>query len=469
MLRHVAETIRRAFSEFLTIPTAVIGGFLLVAVVTYFLDQGHIADKRPDSGLLNGILFSDPQSVGELLGVIAASIITLTSITFALLLVAVQQGAAALTSQVFDQFLRRSANQFYFGFFIGLALYSLIILATSSPSHTPVYGAAVAFLMTIVTLYLLILLIYTTIDQMRPVMIIQAIRDYTLAAREGQLNLLKNTRRSSRSSAPTAVAAIADRSGFLVRVDIAAIAKATARTPRDVEIIVLASIGDYVTIHDVIAEIKADVAEDASALEQAVRTALVLEEQRDLGTDPAFGIEQLLTIGWTSVSTAKSNPQPGMLVCQNLRQILAHWFNPGDQAVTGGESDGIEPPPPVVYVDNVPGEMIKAFESLAVVASESMQHQTLAEILRTFAMMFRHLPPDLQDRAEDMLLRSLSALGDHVLTSELDEMLSQMVAALTAAGRTGSASAIRDAQQRLGTSIGRLNSRATRAARDSND
>lgn len=467
MLRQVVETIRRAFSKFLNIPTAVIGGFLLVAVATYFLDQGHIAEGG--SGLLNGILFSDPQSVGELLGVIAASIITLTSITFALLLVAVQQGAAALTSQVFDQFLRRSANQFYFGFFVGLALYSLIILATSSPSHTPVYGAAVAFLMTIVALYLLILLIYTTIAQMRPVIVIQAIRDYTLAAREGQLNLLKNTRRSSRSSAPRAVAAIADRSGFLVRVDIAAIAKATAKTPRDVEIIILLSIGDYATIHDVIAEIRADVAEDALALEQAVRTALVLAEQRDLGTDPAFGIEQLRTIGWSSISTAKSNPEPGMLVCQNLRHILAHWFNTGDQAGTGGESDGIEPPPPVVYVDNVPEEMIRAFESLAVVASESMQHQTLAEILRTFAMMFRHLPPDLQDRAEDMLLRSLSALGDHVLTSELDEMLSQMVAALTAAGRTSSASAIRDAQQRLGMSIGRLNSRATRAARDSND
>src|SRR5665809_111538 len=109
-----------------------------------------------------------------------------------------------------------------------------------------------------------------------------------------------------RGLAPRAVAAIADRSGFLVRVDIAAIAKATAKTPRDVEILILLSIGDYVTIHDVIAEIRADVAEDALALEQAVRTALVLAEQRDLGTDPAFGIEQLLTIGWSSISTAKS-------------------------------------------------------------------------------------------------------------------------------------------------------------------
>jgi uncharacterized membrane protein len=337
------------------------------------------------------------------------------------------------------------------------------MLATSSPSHIPVYGVGLAVLMMIITLYLLILLIYTTIDQMRPVMIIQAIRDHTLAARERQLPLLQNTRRSSQFCGPVAARVTADRSGFLVRVDIAAIAKAAAQAPRDVEIVILASIGDYVSLHDVICEIKADRVDNASTLGQVVRTALALEEQRDLGTDPGFGIEQLLTIGWTSISTAKSNPQPGLLVCWSLRHILACWFEPRDHV---GDSGGVEPPPPVVYRDNVPEQVMKAFESLAVVASESMQHQSLAEILRTFAVMFRRLPVPLQERAEDVLLRSLSALGEHVPTSDLDESLAEVIAALTAAGRSDSAGAIRDAQQQLGRSIGRLNSRSTRAARD---
>lgn len=459
--RHVVATARRAFVEFLTIPTVVIVCFLLLAAATYFLDRAHIAREGPAAGLVYGILFSDPQSVGDLLGVIAAGIITLTSITFALLLIAVQQGAAALTSQVFDQFLRRRANQFYFGFFIGLALYALIILATSSPSHTPVYGVALAFLMTVVTLYLLILLIYTTIDQMRPVMIVQAIRDHILDARECQLDLLKNTRRLSQSCRPVAARVTADRSGFLVRIDTAAIAKAAASAPHDVEIVILTPIGDYVSLHDDIAEIKADLVEDVSALGQVVQTALVLEEQRDLGTDPAFGIEQLLTIGWTSISTAKSNPQPGLLVCWSLRHILASWFEPGDRGIGGG---AVDPAPPVVYCDNVPEQMIRAFESLAVVASESMQHQSLAEILRTLAVTFRRLPAPLQDRVEDLLLRSLSGLGDHVLTSDLDEALSAMITVLTETGRCGCADAIQDAQQQLGLSIGRLNSRSTRAA-----
>jgi hypothetical protein len=450
----------------------VTASFFILAVITYLFDRARNARVGPTAGLLSSILFSDSQSVSSLLGVIAAGMITLTSITFALLLLAVQQGAAALTSQVLDQFLRRRPNQFYFGFFIGLVLYTLVILATSSSTHNPVYGVTIALFMTVVTLYLLIILIYTTVDQMRPVMIIQAIRDHTLAARAGQLHLLRHTRRSTQASRPIVASVAADASGFLVRVHLGILEKAVQAAAGEVEVVIAASIGDYITLHDVLAEIRGENGEDASSLERAVRASLVLEEQRDLATDPAFGIEQLVTIGWTSISTAKSYTEPGLLVCRSLRYILAHWFEPDDRAAHAAADDSenrgrhsaTEAPAPIVYRDNVPEQVMKAFESLAVVASESMQHQTLAEILRTFAVMFRRLPPSLQKRTEDLLLRSLSALGEHVPTSELDESLSQVIDALTAERRKRTSRAIEEAQRQLRSNIGRLNSRSTRAA-----
>jgi uncharacterized membrane protein len=176
MSNQLWETVRRAFVEFLTIPTLVIVGFLALALVMFILDEARIASKGPASKAMWGGLFSDAQATRDFLGVIAASIITVTSITLSLLLIAVQQGAASLTSLVFDQFLRRRANQLYFGFFIGLALYSLIVLTSITPSHQPIYGVAMAGVMTVVALYMLIILIYTTIDQMRPVVIIKITR-----------------------------------------------------------------------------------------------------------------------------------------------------------------------------------------------------------------------------------------------------------------------------------------------------
>ena len=52
-----------------------------------------------------------------------------------------------------------------------------------------------------------------------------------------------------------------------------------------------------------------------------------------------------------------------------------------------------------------------------------MQHQTLAEIMRTLAMLLPKLPPEGVDQVTGVILRSLSALGEHVLTRELERSL----------------------------------------------
>lgn len=50
--------------------------------------------------------------------------------------------------------------------------------------------------------------------------------------------------------------------------------------------------------------------------------AVVLEEQRDLDTDLVLGIEQLVTIGWTSISTARSI---ATLVCWLSGAFATSW------------------------------------------------------------------------------------------------------------------------------------------------
>lgn len=456
-LRLVLETTRRAFVEFLTIPTLVIAGFLLLALLTFMLDRSRITAGGGNSQQMWGGLFSDAQAARNFLGVIASSIITVTSITLSLLLIAVQQGAASLTSLVFDQFLRRRTNQLYFGFFIGLALYALIVLASINPAHQPIYGVALAGLLTVVALYMLILLIYTTINQMRPVVIIRSIHDHALRARDRQLDLLRRTRRSPRLAEAAGGRVAANRSGFMARLDVAAIDKAV---PDDIEVVILASIGDYVAFGDPLAEIRTARASIAPSLKVVIEEAVILEEQRDLDTDPTFGIEQLVTIGWTSISTAKSNPDPGVLVIWNLRDLLARWL--AADAAFGAATPISCAGASVVYVDNLPERLMQAFESLVVVASESMQHQSAAQVYRTFASLFHRLPPDLQRQADDLLMRSLSGLGDHILTSELAASLSVLVDALTISGRSQCAGAVEQARDKLARSIGQLNSRSTR-------
>ncbi|MGQ0561981.1 MAG: DUF2254 family protein, partial [Gemmatimonadota bacterium] len=312
-------TIVRAFAEFLGIPTALIAGFLTLAVVTYLIDRTRIAWLEPARAVLRAHVFADAAATSALLSTIAAGIITVTSITISLLLLAVAQSAASMTSEVIDQFLRRRHNQVYFGFFIGLSLYALLTLATVSEPFNPVFGASSAFLLTVVALYLLLVLLYTSVNQMRTPEIVEAIHDHMIAARTRQLELVWRTRRTPSLEEPLSVTVRAKQRGFFTHVDLDLLQAAAGGDRETREIVLLVSIGSYVAFGDEIAVVRAATRENAERMADVVERAVRLERQRDVATDPAYGIEQLETIAWTSISSSKSNPAPGLLIIRTLR------------------------------------------------------------------------------------------------------------------------------------------------------
>lgn len=450
------RAIRRAFDEFLLVPACLIAGFLLLAAITYTLDRGGAAWLEPGRRLLQAHVFADRQSTADLLGVVAAALITVTSITITLLLIALQQSASALTHQIYDQFLRRRYNQMYFGFFVGLSLYALLTLATVGPVH-PVYGAAITYALTIVALALLIVMFYTTIDQMRPSAIIEAIHDHVLLAREARSALLRATRRRPRCAAPLREPCRTAHHGFVSRIDVSAIDAAGRRAGREVEVELEVTIGQFVAFGDLLAHVRAHSEGDARSMCQALEAAVERSRDRDLRIDPLDGIEEMETIAWTTISTAQSDPDPALIAVCALRDLLARWPHQEDEEELASAA-------PVVYRDEVPARLMDAFESLAVSASESMQHQTYAEILHALATLLPRLPRRQRARAEEIILCSLSGLGDHVLTAGLRRALDQAAAALEAAGRGESAAAVEAATARLARSFGRLGSRATRAS-----
>ena len=460
LLRRLSETIRRAFAEFLKIPALIILAFLALAAAATALDYSYSGPGHPLHSALREYFFRNGQATSDLLATIAGSIITVLSITFSMLLLAVQQAAGALTHQVYDQFLRRRINQIYFGFFVGLAVYTLIILATVDQPYNPVFGATLALVLALVALVLVIVLLYTTVNQMRPVVVIEKIHDHALRARQRQLEWLRQIRTVSQSSGAFELPVKAAVHGYVIRIDLDAISAAAKAMDGDVEIVMHLPIGASVAFEDDLATIRADRPGDYAELANCVRAAVHIEQQRDLDADPAYGIEQLAIIAWTSVSTAKSNPSPGLLVLHSLRDLLARWS--AESADPSAPVSAAERAP-VVYADDVMAHLFDAFETLAVVASESMQPQTTAEFVRTFATMFHRLPAAHQSRAEDVIRRSLSALGEHVLTAELDSALTGLIAALRAADRLAAATEVECAQVSMRAAIGKLGARSTRA------
>ncbi|NJN18952.1 MAG: DUF2254 domain-containing protein [Oscillochloris sp.] len=170
-----------AYAEFLGVPSLIILGFIVLSGVTLALDWFGVPLFGISQQRIIRFLFGSADATSNLLGSTASSVITVASITFSLLLLAVQQSATSLSGQVIDQFLRRRVNQVIFSFFIGTALITLIVLSSVNEAFVPVFSTMLVLLCTFVSFYLILVMFYVTIDQLRSVKIVSAIHDLTLA------------------------------------------------------------------------------------------------------------------------------------------------------------------------------------------------------------------------------------------------------------------------------------------------
>lgn len=445
---------RRSFSDFLVVPALTITGFLLLALATYALDTRAIAWLDGARTFLDRHLLTSEGATETLLSTLAGGMMTLTSITFSLLLLAIQQSAASLTTQVLDQFIRRRLNQWFFGVFVGVTLFTLVTLATNTTGVSPVFSASVALLLTCGALVLLILLLYTTLNQMRANRILEAIHDLALDARERQRHLIARMRNAPEwHESPVTQLVSSNNNGYVANLHLDRISRAAG--DGQYEVILLVSLGEYVCFRDVIAEVRAGSPAQATALSTAVLHAVDLERQRNLHLDPGYGITQLGTIGWTSTSTARSNPSPALSCLRNLRDLASRW---SIEKPLPAKSNAL----PVVYRDNLLESVIDALESIGVAASEALQHRCAAEVLLTYASLLERMPDGLRPRAEDAVRRALSGLGDHVLTADLDDALSRLAQTLAATGRAHTEREVRRAHERLSLTVGELYSRDSR-------
>lgn len=452
---HVFHRIQRAFEEFLSTPTAIITGMILLVILMLGLDRARPAWLEPLRDFVTTYLFTNAQSTGDFFSTLASGIMTVVSITISMLLLALQQATATLGTRVFDQFVERRWNQTFFGFFVGSTFYMLLMLAAVSDTFNPVYSATMALLLAGLVLYGLVLVLYTTIRQMRPEVILKAIHDKTLKARQRQLPLVRRTRRESQYDGPICRELRSEQNGFVTRIRLEKLEEAIAQAKGEVEIDLQVSYGTYVAYRGKLAYVHAEFEEDAEMLEGAIPPALDQEIQRSLDYDATYGIEQIEMGAWTAISTSKSNPEPGMLATRILRDITARLIAAEEQVPSA-------PPLPIVYRDHMFQAIMDTLESFAVVSSESMQHQNFVAVARTLDILFDRLPPDLQQRAEDVILRMLSVMGDHMPSREMERVLKDLAITLEDAGREEIAAAVRQAWEKLARSIGELNSRSTR-------
>lgn len=417
----------RVFREFLGLPCLVVAGYGLLAAASVAVDRTSPQWLHPLLTLLGG--FISKGAAANLLSAVATSVVTITAITFSVLLLAVQQTAAAMTPVVFDQFLRRRTNQLYLGMFVGLSVYAFVDLATIKPSVVPVFGASLALGLTILSLFALMLLIFSTVEQMRPSSVLQVIHDHAMRARAAEFALFTRTRRTSAfggngdGAGDTAIHA--ERDGYVTRIGLKATAEAVSAIP-EAEVRLLITLGSHVAFNQPIATVRAHEPVLADSGADAIRRAVRLDRHRDLDTDASFAVTELGNVAWTGISSAKHNPQMGREAIDRLSDLLARWSHEQDfgRRVPGGGSAarGL----PIVYQDTDVEHLIETIVGLLVVSAESAQPDTAAYIIRAISTGLPDLAPQALDGIQQALIATLPAVEEQVLTRPLQRALGDL-------------------------------------------
>ena len=383
----------------------VVVAFACLAALSIVADQTQkvawLDDARTTAGHIVG-----KQAATAALEAIAGGLVTVTSITFSVLLLAVQQTASNLSPVVFDQFIRRRSNQAFLGFFVGLALFSYVVMAAVKDQTPPILGATIATLLTVVALVILLVLVFSTVGQMRPTSVIRAIHDRALTAREEEAVLLRRTRRSSISPHDVAARYRAQVTGYVTHVNLHLLESALADAG-DAEICLAVTLGDHICFGDILATVLDGDFDRAESLARCVGAALSVSPQRDLAHDPTTGIDELSNIAWTSGSSSKQNPEVAREALYALQDLAARWF---DDGAPDGSTSFDSPPIAVVYQDTDRDRLLDALHALLVVAHESHQTLLAATVVDAYSALLQRVDAPARKRLRSDLTAAAALL-----------------------------------------------------------
>ncbi|MGC2654332.1 MAG: DUF2254 family protein [Mycobacterium sp.] len=433
--------LRRSLQEFLALPLAMVFGFITLAVITGVLDRSDARWLRPVEQLLAAVV--PPSENQAMLRTVGPGVLTLMTITFFLLLTLVHRMADVFTWVVVEPFLLRRTNQAFFGYFAGLSVYYVIVVGVVDPNNA-VFSTAAALVLSVVALIGLVVFGYLVLDQLRPPSVVEGIVRLTLQTRAGSQARLRRVRNEPMLVNLPATTVRAQCSGYLVHIDLDALARAADSVQGAAEIELCARLGNHIVTGSDLAAVRAERDADRERLAEAVLDALRCGRERQLDRDPVYGVHQLSSIGWAAAT--QRDPEAAMVAVDGLHTLLSMWAQePGrgsEAAEDGGEL-------PVVYRDTTIPEVLSALASIAVGAIEGGQHQTCAQVLNVFAMTMPRLSPDHQHAALGAVRRTLPTATAHPFSAELERALTALNGVLKDVGFADFATQLAQVRSRL--------------------
>lgn len=329
------------------IPVAAVVVAVIVAILLPRIDL-LVAGSLPDS--IDSLVFNGGADTARaVLSSIAGSLITATSLTFSLTVVALQLASSQASPRVMRLFARDGQVHRTLAVFLGTFAYSITALRSVRSASdqvaefVPRITVTVGFLLTLLSVVVLVFFLAHLATQLRVETIMREIHtdtDQTIRlVSASNASLTKFAAPVIRSESATVI--LTDSGGFITGRDRTALLKFS--TAQGIVVEELRRVGDSVVPGTPLARWWVSNGEepvDAEAVEQAVLRSVGTEYERTAAQDIEYGVQQLVDIAVRALSPGINDPTTATHALAHLGSLLARTIGMPELPEGIADSDG---------------------------------------------------------------------------------------------------------------------------------
>jgi len=297
-------------------PMAITAGLAVIALLLVELERRGLLLPWSSGGWF---FRNDPASAQTVLGAIAGSMMSVISIVYSVMLVALSLASVQFSPRILGTFVRDRVSQRTLGVFIGTFTYCLIVMRAvrTDPPWVATWAAALGVGLGLVCLVFLIYFIHHLATGIQVTNIVARIASETEEVIE-EVYPRVGTAPAAPRAQPVATV-LSDGPGYLQLVDYDGLSALARR--HDITIHVSIEPGDFVAHGGELATLAgANVPSDVAS---ACVSAFDLGATRTMQQDVGFGIRQLVDIALKAISPAVNDPSTATICIDRLGALLA--------------------------------------------------------------------------------------------------------------------------------------------------
>ena len=294
---------------FVPVVCVVVGGLLSLGTIA--IDRAFGYQAIPSR------LIGDPDAVIAILSTVAASMVSLTALVLTITMVVVQLAMGQFSPRIVQRILRDKPSQLAIGLFVATFVHSILAVREVSDdptdAHVPGIAVVTAFVLVLISIAVLVLYVHHIGLALRVSSLIELVgnetrklidRTYPLSDRPGDASTRSDDVR-------------ARDSGVITSIGTRALVREAERAGCVLELV--PALGEFVPAGATLFRLTGS---SADLDEGRVRRAIVVDEERNLDEDVAYGLRLLVDIAQRSVATSAADPTTAVQAIDRVHDVL---------------------------------------------------------------------------------------------------------------------------------------------------